>query len=175
MTTFPRLAAAALLAGALIPATASAAPDHSSGLIDKDKTTFEWDSKLGTGFVAINTLKPKVPCGTPGVHDCDTTLVHVNGFGSITVENSSADPNAIDTDLYLYSSDENGTLGDQLSSSAQSNPTPTEAVGAETAEGDNWFLVEIDYSVNVGGTIHGKVTYTPSVPEPEAAPEGAAF
>jgi hypothetical protein len=174
MTTFPRLAVAALLAGALVPATASAAPDHSSGLIDKDHTTFEWDSKLGTGFVALANIKPKVPCGTPGVHDCDTTLVHVNGYGAITVENSSADPNALDTDLYIYASDEDGTLGEEVSNSAQGTPTPNEAAGAATDVGDNWFLVEIDYAINVAGTVHGKVTYTPSEPEPEV-PEGAGL
>ncbi|MEA2147605.1 MAG: hypothetical protein QOG59_3192, partial [Solirubrobacteraceae bacterium] len=101
----PALAALAVLAaGAVVPATAAAAADHSTSL-DKDHTSFAWDSKLGTGFVALSNIKPKVPCGTPAVHDCDTTLIHVTDAGSLVVANTSADPNAIDTDLYLYESD----------------------------------------------------------------------
>jgi hypothetical protein len=159
-----RLALAAAIVAAAAPATASAATDH-SGSVDVDHPSFAWDSKLGTGFIADATLKPKVPCGTAAVHDCDTTLIHVTGPGTLTVTNSSDDPNAIDTDLYLYLSDASGTIGDQVSSSAQSTPTPNETVAAETDDGDNWFVAEIDYSLNVGGTIHGVATFTPAPPD----------
>jgi hypothetical protein len=158
-----RLALAAALALAAVPATALAAPDH-TGSVDATKSKFEWDSKLGTGFVAISTIKPKVPCGTAAVHDCDETLIHVTGCGSLAVTNASSDPNAVDTDLYTYYSNANGDIVDTGPSSAQGTPTPDESVSVDTPDQGTWILVEIDYAVNLAGTVHGVATFTPNDP-----------
>jgi hypothetical protein len=169
--TISRLAGVAAVAACALPAIAVAAPDRSTAL-DAITTTYRWDSKLGTGFTTLTNLHDKIPCGTPLVHDCDFTLVKVTGAGALEVANQSADPNAIDTDLYVYESDADGTQGPLLATSAQSSPTPNEATAVESLAGENWFLVEIDYTDNVGGTIHGSASFTPAPPE-EVAPAAA--
>jgi hypothetical protein len=167
-TTFRRGLAAAIAATALLPAVAAAAPDH-SGAVNADTPSFSWDSKLGTGLTTLSNLHDQIPCGTPVVHDCDFTLLKVTGAGTVTITNESTDPNAVDSDLYVYDSDAQGTQGDQLGSSAQGSPTPNETTAVETEDGDSWLLIEIDYTDNLAGTIHGKAVFTPAPPE-EADP-----
>lgn len=160
---------AALAAVALVPSAALAA--DRAGALDADHPTFAWDSKLGTGFTTLSNLHDKVPCGTPVVHDCDFTLLKVTGAGSVAIVNESSDPNAVDTDLYVYESDAEGTKGAQLASSAQGSPTPNEATAVDTGEGESWLLVEIDYTDNLAGTVHGTATFTPAPPEEEPSVE----
>jgi hypothetical protein len=156
------------LAAALLPAGASAA--DRDGAIDVDHPSFAWDSKLGTGFTTLSNLHDTIPCGTPLVHDCDLTLIKVTGEGTVALVNESSDPNAVDTDLYVYESDADGTKGAQLAHSAQGSPTPNEATSVDTAGGDSWLLVEIDYTDNLAGTVHGTATFTPAPPEEEEPP-----
>jgi hypothetical protein len=163
-TTIRRALAVVAVAAALTPAAASAAPDR-KGAIDTNAPEFAWDTKLGTGFTTVSNLHDKIPCGTPLVHDCDFTLIQVTGPGSVAISNESSDPNAVDSDLYVYDSDADGTKGDQLASSAQSSPTPNEATAVDVGDGVSWLLIETDYCDNIGGTIHGKATFTPAPPE----------
>jgi hypothetical protein len=159
----------AVAAMALVPANAVAAPDR-TGAVDATKSKFEWDSKLGTGFTTLSNLHNQIPCGTPGIHDCDFTLIKVTDDefpGTLAVTNSSSDPNAVDTDLYIYASDKDGKNNGQLATSAQGTPTPNESTSVNTDVGTSWFLIEIDYTDNLAGTVHGVATYTPTPPEPE--------
>ena len=158
---------AALLVVAVAPASAVAAPDRTAA-VTPAKSTFKWDSKLGTGFTTLSNLHDKIPCGTPGVHDCDVTLIKVSDPdlpGTLAVTNESSDPNAIDTDLYVYASDKDGNNNGQVANSAQGTPTPNESTSVNTDVGVNYFLIEIDYTDNVGGTVHGTATYTPTPPD----------
>jgi hypothetical protein len=166
-----RLALAAVAVGVLLPAgSAAAAPDRTATL-DAATTSFAWDSKLGTGFTTLTNLHDRIPCGTPGVHDCDFTLLHVIGTGTVLAETTSDMPNAVDTDLYAYISDADGNKVESLGYSAQSSPTPNESMAIDaydndtdpTTPADNWFLIEIDYTDNIGGTIKGTATFTPSM------------
>src|SRR3954470_23393714 len=124
MTRNSRLILAAVLAAGVLGPTgaAMAAADH-NGSLDATNTSFSWDSKLGTGFTTLSNLHDRIPCGTPVVHDCDFTLLHVIGTGSVLIENTSDQPNAVDTDLYAYLSDADGTKGESLGKSAQATPT----------------------------------------------------
>jgi hypothetical protein len=161
--------AAAAVAVALVPASAIAAPDR-TGAVTVEKNTFKWDSKLGTGFTTLSNLHDQIPCGTPGLHDCDMTLIKVTDPdlpGTLAITNESSDPNAVDTDLYVYASDKDGNNLGQLGKSAQGTPTPNESTSVNTEVGDNWFLIEIDYTDNLAGTVHGTATYTPTPPETE--------
>jgi hypothetical protein len=171
MSTLRAVVLAAVAAAAILP-TAALAADH-EGTLDADHPTFSWDSKLGTGFTTLSNLHDTIPCGTPVLHDCDFTLIKVTAAGSTTIVNESSDPNAVDSDLYVYESDAEGTQGDQLASSAQGSPTPNEATSVDSGDGDSWFLIEIDYTDNLAGTIHGTATFTPA-PVEEPAPEGNA-
>ena len=152
-------------ATAIAPAAAMAAPDH-TGDVDASKPKFEWDSKLGSGFTTLSNLHDKVPCGTPGVHDCDLTLLHVTGCGTLGVVNTGAIPTAADTDLYTYYSDKDGNVVSAGPSSAQGTPTPNESVAVDLPDADNWVLIEIDYtdSIDPGGAVHGTATFTPNDP-----------
>jgi hypothetical protein len=162
MTRTARLLLAAVVAaGVLVPAGSAFAADR-TGTLDATTTTFAWDSKLGTGFTTLTNLHDKIPCGTPLVHDCDFTLLHVIGTGSVLLQTTSDQPNAVDTDLYAYLSDADGTKGEGLGQSAASTPTPNEAMSVDALDPDNWFLVEIDYTDNVAGTVKGTATFTPT-------------
>ncbi len=152
--------AASVAAGLLISAGSAFAADRSATL-DSTATTFAWDSKLGTGFTTLTDVHDRIPCGTPVVHDCDFTLLHVVGKGSVLLQTTSDAPNAVDSDLYAYLSDSSGTQGAQLGFSAAETPTPNEQLVIDSF-GDEWFLVEIDYTDNIGGTIKGTATFTPS-------------
>jgi hypothetical protein len=155
-------ALAAALALAASSATAVAAPDR-SGSVDASHSSFSWDSKLGTGFTTVNTQHDgKVPCGTAVVHDCDDTLLHVTGCGTLQVTNTGNTPNAVDTDLYSYYSNANGDKVDAGPTSSASTPTPNESLAIDMAEPDSYILLEIDYTDNVGGTVHGVATFTPA-------------
>jgi hypothetical protein len=159
MTT-TRLAAALVAAAALVPATAAAAPDH-TGSVDAAKPTFNWDSKLGSGFATLSSQhNGKVPCGTAAVHDCDETLIHVTGCGSLRVTNAGGPP-AIDTDLYTYVSNAAGDKVESGPYSAQSTPTPNESTSIDLPAPDSYILVEIDYTdtVDPGGAVKGTATY----------------
>jgi len=164
MTRTARLLLAAVTAaGVLVPAGSALAADR-TGTLDATTSTFAWDSKLGSGFTTLSNLHDKIPCGTPVVHDCDFTLLHVIGTGTVLVDNDSSDPNAVDTDLYAYLSDADGTKGESLGKSAQGTPTPKESLAIDAYDPDNWFLVEIDYTDNVAGTVKGTATFTPTEP-----------
>ena len=164
MTRTSRLILAAALAAGVLgsPSAAMAAADH-TGSLDATNTSYSWDSKLGTGFTTLSNLHDKIPCGTPVVHDCDFTLLHVIGFGTVSVTNTQGSPNAVDTDLYVYDSDANGTKGDLEGNSAQGSPTPDENFAWDTFTSDGYYLVEIDYTdtVDAGGGVHGVATFTP--------------
>jgi hypothetical protein len=159
------LAVAALAAFLMAPACALAVtPDRTSDL-NAGKPAFEWDSKLGTGITSLsNEHNGKVGCGTAVLHDCDETLLHVTGCGTVDVTNKQTTPTAVDTDLYTYYSDAAGDNSDPGPSSAQSTPTPNEAVSVPTAAPDSYILVEIDYTDYVATGVHGKATFTPYDP-----------
>jgi len=153
---------AALAAFLMAPACSLAVtPDH-TGSVDATKPSFEWDSKLGTGFTSVsNEHSGPVGCGTAVVHDCDETLLHVTGCGTLDVANTQTTPTAVDTDLYTYYSDAAGDKSDPGPSSAASSPTPNEAVSLPTAEPDGYILIEIDYTDYLATGVHGKATFTP--------------
>ena len=161
------LLAAVTAAGILVPAGSALAADH-NGTLDATTTSFSWDSKLGSGFTTLSNLHDKIPCGTPVVHDCDFTLLHVIGLGTVQVVETQGSPNAVDTDLYVYDSDADGTQGDLEGTSAQGSPTPNETVSFDTFTDDGYYLVETDYTDNVdaGGGVKGTATFTPAPTTP---------
>jgi len=156
---------AALLIAAAFPAASMAVTADHTGAVDSVKNKFEWDSKLGTGFSTVNTNHDgQIGCGTAVIHDCDETLLHVTGCGTLAVTNTGTTPNAVDTDLYGYYSNAKGDKVETGPSSAQSTPTPNEAISMDMEQPDSYILIEIDYTDNVAGTVHGVATFTPADP-----------
>lgn len=166
MTRTSRLLLAAVTAAGLLVPVGSALAADRTGTLDATTTSFAWDSKLGTGFTTLSNLHDKVPCGTPLVHDCDFTLLHVIGLGTVNITETQGSPNAVDTDLYVYDSDADGTKGDLEGTSAQGSPTPNESFTFDTFTEDGYYLVETDYtdSVDAGGGVKGTATFTPAAP-----------
>jgi hypothetical protein len=163
-TTRLLLATACAAAGALAPAGAAlAAPDHSFTL-SADQPTASWAGKLGTGFVEFSD-QPRLPqCGTAIVRDCDYTLLHVIGAGTINLTTTAGgDAKIVDTALNTYDSDSTGTKGDNTGHADQSAPSAEESLSVDTLPDatDSWVLVELDYLLVAGGSPQVSATFTP--------------
>lgn len=144
MTATLRALALGALAALAIPSAALAAPDRTYNL-NSGKPTAEW-SGTGTGAVVTADVQELVAC-TPGINDCDFTLVKLDSYGQLTVGLTSGDATAVDIDLHLYESDESGTQGKLLKESV--SPTATEQIVVELDPG--YYLVMIDYYAGGGG------------------------
>ena len=117
---------------------------------------------------------PGLPgCGTPILHDCDYTLLHVTTPGKVTVKTAASAPNTIDVAINIFASDASGTHG-KPKASADSTGGSDEA--AETAAftsdlPDAYWLVQIDYLDVVGGSYEGEATLEPGAGiEPATVP-----
>ena len=151
------LVPAVLLAGAT---SAQAAPARKVTL-SKTVLTAKWDG-TGSGILATQTTMDRAGC-QPVVHDCDDTLIKLDVPGFLTVHTSSTDPKAIDTDLQLFYSDADGTVGDQIAESAAADPTPDETVASDLDAG--YYIARIDYAIAPQGDVHADATFEPATPE----------
>jgi hypothetical protein len=150
------LVPAALLAGT---ATAQADPARKVTL-GKNALTAKWDG-TGSGILGTQTAMDRAGC-QPAIHDCDDTLIKLDAPGFVTVHTSSTDQKAVDTDLQLFYSDADGTIGDQIAESAASDPTPDETVASDLDPG--YYVARIDYAISAQGTVHADATYEPPAP-----------
>src|SRR3954468_2337561 len=148
------LVPAVLLAGAT---SAQAAPARKVTL-NKNVLTAKWDG-TGSGILATQTTMDRAGC-QPAVHDCDDTLIKLDVPGFLTVHTSSTDPKAIDTDLQLFYSDADGTIGDQIAESAAADPTPDETVASDLDAG--YYIARIDYAIAPQGDVHADATFEPA-------------
>jgi hypothetical protein len=154
---------ASLVALAILPAGAVAAPDR-SGTVN-ETTPFEWDGVVANGSNTNYDPATGTPCPpapppprTPATQ-CDMTLLHITSavFGGVDVsiaENNTVAPPA-DFDLYIYASDSTGTRGDLVSSSA--GPTGTESASIDAASG--YYLVQVVYFDVTGENYHGRAAF----------------
>jgi hypothetical protein len=161
-------AASALVAAA--PAVAE--PDYSTTL-NASTTEFKWSNEAGSGSGAVVVTPSSIPCKTPGVHDCDHILIKTEVAGGLTVKTASTSPNNADVDLRLYKSNEKGEPKGEVASSG--NTDATESVSTNAVAG-GYYLAEVDYAINAGGTYEGVATLKPkAAPAPAAGtPQAAA-
>ncbi|MCW2992046.1 MAG: hypothetical protein JWM73_2640 [Solirubrobacterales bacterium] len=193
----PRAALAAALAGLALAAPAVAAPDRSVA-IDPAAPAVSWDGAAGTGLNTSFFLDGTAPgqtgtCAKDPNTMCETTLVHVTGddigAGSVKFRIDGFQPIS-DFDLRVYTSDETGAPGDDISDPhgdvadssplGTSDPRHTSAGDYETttidlgeyldgAGGplDAYFLVEVPYFIVAQDTYagHATLTSTPFVAE----------
>ena len=161
------VAAFCAAAGTLVLAgSALAAPDHTFTLT-ADSPTATWAGKMGTGFTAISGQSRVPGCGTPVIHDCDYTLLHVSDPGVISVSTKSDGNQTQDVALNVYDSDASGTKGDLEGHSDGSGVSADEATSVENdfpSGTDAYYLVEIDYLIVAGGQPAGTATFSPFVP-----------
>jgi hypothetical protein len=151
------LAIFAALGGA---APALAATDY-SGTLSTAKPSFAWDGAAGFGVDTAGVIADRVGC-TP-ISACQTTLLNVTeAAGDVTVHIVGQGQNTNDVDLYVYTSDKDGTQGDLLGSSEGASADETVATG-ELDPG--FYLVLVRYATAVAGTYKGTADFTP--PEAE--------
>ena len=151
----------AVLAAGASPAQAAPARKVTLG---KNVLTAAWDG-TGSGILGTQDAMDRVGC-QPGVHDCDDTLIKLDVPGLLTVHTNSDDQKAVDTDLQLFYSDADGTVGDQIAESAQATPTPDETVASDLDAG--YYIARIDYAIAAQGVVHGEATFEPATEETAA-------
>jgi hypothetical protein len=146
---------------------------NQTGTLSASSTSYKWTGPIGTGITTFSGMG--LPgCGTPIIHDCDYTLLHVTAPGKVTVKTSAASsPTTIDVAIEVFASDASGKQG-KPKASADSTGGSNEAI--ETAafsseEPDAYWLVQVDYLDVVGGTYDGEATLQPGVGiEPATVP-----
>jgi hypothetical protein len=150
----------AVLAAALIgTAPASAAPQHSGTLALGGE--FTWNGGPFNGIAAVQDISDITGC-TAGIAECDDTLLKVDAAGVLSVKIGDASADAADLDLYVHESDENGTDGEIVKSSA--GPTAEESTSLDVEPG--YFLVRVRAAVSFGGTFKGTAKLDPPAEEP---------
>ena len=117
-------AAATLLATA---PSAFAAPSREATLVPGGEG-YGWEGGPLTGAGLFAQVNAVLPCGP--AKGCDDTLIRAPQRGQLIVEMNS---DAVDLDLYLFKSDEEGNPGDQLK--ASETGTSEERVTAEVPGG----------------------------------------
>lgn len=154
------LAAPAALALALaLAAPAVAAPDQT---VSRTKAETTWAGKTGSGFVYTSTVSKQLPYCTPGVFDCERTLVKVEDFGKLAFSISSdpgANPALTDIDLHVYESDAQGTQGALVGESTSATNDEVVTV-SDKASKVGYYLVIVDWYLGAGA-YDGKVKLTP--------------
>jgi hypothetical protein len=150
----------AVMAAALAAAApASAVTPDRSFTLGADPAKYEWDGGPGFGILLDGAVADKVGCNA-AVHTCDYTLLNATQAGDLLFSTSSADKNNVDMDVHFYTSDADGTVGDQWDEATSFSPNETLA---ETLD-PGYYLVEIDYLTSVAGTYHGTVEFAPATP-----------
>ncbi len=152
----PRLLFVPVLVLLVAAAVAFAEPAR-TGTVSAASPTFKWTG-TGSGILATQDAMDAAGC-TPGIHDCDDTLLKVETAGQLTVKTSSTDPAASDTDLQLFESDESGKEGKQLQEAAKPTPDPNEQVSAAVEPG--YYIARIDYAIAANGSVDGEATLEP--------------
>jgi hypothetical protein len=163
----PLRTAAVVCAVAAIPVAVAIAEPARKATLGPAASTFKWQGS-GSGILAVQDVMDAVGC-TPGIHDCDDTLIKVEAVGTLTVKTSGGGPAAIDTDLQLFASDEAGVPGTQLKESAAATPTTEEAVSADVDPG--YYIARIDYAIGTGA-VDGEATFEPAAAAPGGADSG---
>lgn len=151
------------LATALVAVAAAPAFAADDQTVSRDKAEASWAGKLGSGFVYTSDVATSLPYCTPGVFDCERTLVKVEDFGKV-VFSIASDPNAnpalVDTDLHVYKSDASGTQGALVGESVSATTTEAVTLSDKSSVAGAYYLVIVDWYLGAGG-YDGKVKLTP--------------
>jgi hypothetical protein len=170
--TRPTFALAALLSLAL--AGSAHAQANQTGTLGESAKSYKWSGPIGTGITTFSGMG--LPgCGTPIIHDCDYTLLHVTSPGKVTVKTTAASsPSTVDVAIQIFASDASGTQGKPKAAADSSDSGGNEAIetAAFTSDApDAYWLVQVDYLTVVGGNYDGEATLEPGAGiEPAAVP-----
>ena len=104
---------------------------------------------------------------------CDTTLVHVDGAGTLSLETAAVDAATPDVDLYVYRSDGFGVAGPLVGVSASTGPAETVHVPAANG---SYLVAAVSFSTGSPGfsgraTLAPRGTVIPDVDAPRGSQE----
>jgi hypothetical protein len=140
--------------------TAIAAPAR-TGQLNSGSTSYKWTGPIGFGLVTFSNMAGLPGCGTPVLHDCDYTLLHVTTPGKLTMKTTTSSPTTLDTSIAIYASDASGTVGKPKASADSASPNVNEQAAWTSDAPDAYWLVEVNYLDVVGGDYDGEVTLQP--------------
>ena len=143
-----------------ITGTAAAQADRTATL-SAASTSFKWTGPIGFGLVTFSDQAGLPGCGTPILHDCDYTLLHVTTPGKVTVKTTTSSPTTLDTSISIYASDASGTAGKPKANADSSSPNVNEQAAWTSDAPDAYWLVEIHYLDAIGGDYNGEATLQP--------------
>lgn len=153
----------ALLAITLAITLSSPALAADQQTVSSTTPTATFAGKFGSGFVYGSSVSTQVPKCTPGVYDCESTLVRADDYGrllfSVTAD-PERNPALADIDLHVYRSDASGTQGVLVGTSE--SPTTTEGVTVSDSRSvaGGYYLMVVEWFLGAGD-YDGKVRLTP--------------
>ena len=157
-----RLAVSSLMIfAALMVAPGAIASAEHSGSLSSAQPTWLWQGGPGSAIVPVQD--PAHQCGLPG-HYCDDALINLTESGTLDVWVDATSVSS-DIDLYIYSSDENGNIGEQITSAATGSGDEHAATGALDA---GYYVARTAYFSADNDTYAGKAQLTPGPPPPPA-------
>lgn len=119
--------------------------------------------KFGSGFVYGYDGASRIPQCTPGVFDCERTLVKVEDFGKLVFSVASdpaANPALRDIDLHVYKSDALGTQGAFVGESTSAGTDEAVTISDRRSVAGQYYLVIVDWYLGAGD-YDGKIKLTP--------------
>ena len=134
-----------------------------TGTVSTAAPDFKWEGGPLTGAVTTSPVDELAPCGTPGVHECEDTLIKVEEAGTVAVKIEGAGDATVDLDLYVYTSDASGKHGKVMGEST--SETAVEAVSARVAA-PGYIVVEVQAYTGSNMTYAGSATLKPTVGAP---------
>jgi hypothetical protein len=151
--------------------TAAAAPAR-TGNLSAGATDYKWTGPIGFGLVTFSDQAGLPGCGTPILHDCDYTLLHVTTPGKVTVKTSTSSATTLETSISIYASDASGTIGRQKANADSSSPNVNEQAAWTADAPDSYWLAEIHYLDVIAGDYNGEATLAPGegIEAPTAGP-----
>ena len=161
-----RRLAAGVCASALVFTPAAVAADREITVSVAAPQTWQGRTALSTALFDPATL---TPCGGSHADVCDTTLVKVEGPGTLSLAISPRDPGTGDVDLYVHRPDAFGLPGPLVAASVGSGPN--EAVDLPGASG-SYVVAAVSFTM---GALHspGGVDGTATLAERGATPPDA--
>ncbi len=172
------LALATTAAALTITGAAQAAPNR-TGTLSGPGAEYKWDGGPISGAAATTDVYDALGC-TPGLIECDDTLLKVDTAGSLTIKTGDASASAVDMDLFVYQSDASGTQGKLLKSSGGTDVNESTNFDADPG----YYLVRMEAATSAQGTYKGTATLaapaegstgdvplTPVAPATNAAPK----
>jgi hypothetical protein len=142
-------------------AGAAAAAPARTGNLNAGATSYKWTGPIGFGLVTFSDQAGLPGCGTPILHDCDYTLLHVTTPGKVTVKTSTSSATTLDTSISVYASDASGTIGKPKANADSASPNVNEQAAWTSDTPDAYWLVEINYLDVIAGDYNGEATLAP--------------